>query len=69
MMQAQLVALDEQFQAKVLAEIQRYEQLARDKDALNARWDEQTRQLVEQHEKLLEEVAREFTLKQQACIF
>jgi hypothetical protein len=63
--QAQLAALDDQYQAKVLTEIQRYEELVREKDALNARWDEQTQQLIESHEHILQEVTDDFTAKLQ----
>ena len=55
-MQSQLSALDDQFQAKLLAESERYEELLLDKEALNERWDEQNKQLLQQHEQLLEEV-------------
>lgn len=58
-MQSQLSALDDQFQAKLLAESERYEELLRDKGALNERWDEQNKQLLQQHEQLLEEVTAE----------
>lgn len=63
--QAQLAALDDQYQAKVLSEIQRYEDLVRDKEALNAHWDDQMKQLVDSHEKLLQDVTDDFTVKLQ----
>ena len=65
--QAQLSALDDQFQSKQLAEADKYEELSREKEALNESWDEQNRQLLAQHEQLLEEVTTDFTAKQQAC--
>ena len=65
--QAQLSALDDQFQSKLLAEADRYEELSREKEALNESWDEQNRQLLAQQEQLLEEVTADFTAKQQAC--
>jgi CHAD domain-containing protein len=63
--QAQLAALDDQFQAKLLAEIHRYEGLVREKDALNTQWDEQTKHIIESHDRALEELMQEFALKQQ----
>ena len=66
--QAQLAALDDQYQAKVLSEIQRYEELVRDKEALNAHWDDQTKQLVDSHDKLLQEVTDDFTAKLQVVL-
>jgi len=64
--QTQLAALDDQYQSKVLSEIQRYEALVRDKDALNAQWDEQTRKLVESHDQLIQKVADDLNAKLQA---
>ena len=64
--QAQLSTLDDQFQSKLLAEADKYEELLREKEALNESWDEQNRQLLVQHEQLLEEVTADFTAKQQA---
>ncbi len=63
--QAMLAALDDQYQSKVLLEIQRYEELVREKDALNTRWDEQTQELIASHERLLQEVSDDFTAKLQ----
>ena len=64
-MQAQLSALDDQFQTKLAAEVERYDQLLRDKEALNVRWDEQNKQLLLQHERLLEEVTADCDAKVQ----
>lgn len=58
-MQAQLSALDDQFQAKLMAEQERYDELLRKKEALNDQWDEQNKQLLARHEQLLEEVTAE----------
>lgn len=63
--QAQLAALDDQYQSKVLSEIQRYEALVRDKHALNAQWDEQTKKLVERHDQLVQEVTDDLNAKLQ----
>ncbi len=63
--QAQLSALDDQFQTKLAAEAERYEELLRDKEALNERWDEQNKQLLLQHERLLEEVTADCDAKVQ----
>jgi cilia- and flagella-associated protein 57 len=49
--QAQLTALDSQYQAKIMAEVERYQALAQAKEALNAKWDEQNATLVDAHEK------------------
>ena len=48
---AQLAALDAQYQAKIMAEVERYQALAQEKEALNGKWDEQNATLVEAHEK------------------
>ena len=66
--QSQLSALDDQFQAKLLAESERYEELLRDKEALNERWDEQNKQLLQQHEQLLEEVTADCDDKVQVSL-
>ena len=63
--QAQLSALDDQFQTKLAAEAERYEELLRDKEALNERWDEQNKHLLLQHERLLEEVTADCDAKMQ----
>ena len=64
-MQAQLSALDDQFQTKLAADAERYDVLLRDKEALNERWDEQNKQLLQQQEQLLEEVTAECEAKVQ----
>lgn len=64
-MQAQLSALDDQFQTKLAAEVERYDELLRDKEALNVRWDEQNKQLLLQHEHLLEAVTADCDAKVQ----
>lgn len=64
-MQAQLSALDDQFQAKLVAEQERYDELLREKEALNDQWDEQNKQLLARHEQLLEEVTADCNAKVQ----
>lgn len=66
MVQAQLSALDDQFQARLAAETERQGELVREREALNARWDEQNRQLLQRHEQLLEEANADFTAQLQA---
>ena len=64
--QAQLAALDDQFQAKVLAEVERQGVLEAEKAELDARWDAQTRALVGGHDAAMQELTQDFTLRQQA---
>jgi hypothetical protein len=64
-LQAQLSALDDQFQAKLVAEQERYDELLREKEALNDQWDEQNKQLLARHDQLLEEVRVDCNAKMQ----
>jgi hypothetical protein len=64
--QAQLAALDDQFQAKVLAEAEARAGLERDKEALGARCAAELAALAGAHERELQEVAADFTARQQA---
>ena len=38
LLQAQLAALDGQYQQKIIAELERYQELVREREALNRRW-------------------------------
>jgi cilia- and flagella-associated protein 57 len=51
--QQQLGALDSQYQAKIMSEVERYQALLQEKELLNHKWDEQNATLVEAHEKVL----------------
>lgn len=51
--QQQLAALDSQYQAKIMSEVERYQALLQEKELLNHKWDEQNATLVEAHEKVL----------------
>ena len=44
-----------QYQHKIMAEVERYQQLMEEKELLNERWDEQNSLLVESHERLVQE--------------
>lgn len=50
--QQQLAALDSQYQAKIMSEVERYQALLQEKELLNHKWDEQNATLVEAHEKV-----------------
>lgn len=50
--QQQLTALDSQYQAKIMSEVERYQALLQEKELLNHKWDEQNATLVEAHEKV-----------------
>ena len=50
--QQQLAALDAQYQAKIMGEVERYQTLLQEKELLNKKWDEQNATLVEAHEKV-----------------
>ena len=63
--QAQLAALDDQFQARVLADAEARAALEREAEALNERWDAELRALAAQHEAALAEVAEDCTARQQ----
>lgn len=56
---SQLAALDGQYQAKLMAEVERYQGLLLEKEALNVRWDEQNALLVEAHEHVVAELAEQ----------
>ena len=45
--------------------MERYQQLLREKEVLNERWDEQNSLLVESHERVVEELTGEFSDKLQ----
>jgi len=61
--QQQLAALDSQYQAKIMAEVERYQALMQEKELLNHKWDEQNATLVEAHEKVVQEIAEEMEAK------
>lgn len=61
--QQQLAALDSQYQAKIIAEVERYQALMQEKELLNHKWDEQNATLVEAHEKVVQEIAEEMEAK------
>ena len=67
--QAKLAALDTQYQAKIMGEVERYQELAREKELLTERWDQQNSLLVESHERVVQELTQEFEQKLQvrAC--
>ncbi len=46
-----------------MAEVERYGELSRDKDAVNERWDEQNRLLLESQERLVREITEEYEAK------
>ena len=64
--QAQLAALDDQFQAKVLAEVERQAVLEAEKAELDARWDAAMRALTAGHDAAMQELTQDFALRQQA---
>lgn len=43
--------MEAQYQHKIMAEVERYQQLMEEKELLNERWDEQNSLLVESHER------------------
>ena len=63
--QAKLAALDTQYQAKIMGEVERYQELAREKELLTERWDQQNSLLVESHERVVQELTQEFEQKLQ----
>ena len=63
--QAKLAALDTQYQAKIMGEVERYQELAREKELLTERWDQQNSLLVESHERVIQELTQEFEQKLQ----
>lgn len=65
--QAKLAALDTQYQAKIMGEVERYQELAREKELLTERWDQQNSLLVESHERVIQELTQEFEQKLQVC--
>lgn len=48
-----------------MAEVERYQELTREKELLNEKWDEQNSLLVEQHERVIAEVTDEYEMKLQ----
>lgn len=63
--QAQLGALDDQFQAKVLAEVERQQLMEAEAAAAAARWDAQAREAEAAAAALLQEVTADFSQRQQ----
>ena len=61
--QQQLAALDAQYQAKIMTEVERYQTLLQEKEVLNQKWDEQNATLVEAHEKVVQEITEELEAK------
>jgi cilia- and flagella-associated protein 57 len=61
--QQQLAALDSQYQAKIMAEVERYQTLLQEKEMLNQKWDEQNATLVEAHERVVQEITEELEAK------
>jgi cilia- and flagella-associated protein 57 len=61
--QQQLAALDAQYQAKIMTEVERYQTLLQEKELLNQKWDEQNATLVEAHEKVVHEITEELEAK------
>jgi len=43
-----------------MAEVERFQQLAQEKEALNERWDEQNSLLVESHERVIAELTEDY---------
>jgi hypothetical protein len=46
-----------------MAEVERFQQLAQEKEALNERWDEQNSLLVESHERVIAELTEDYEAK------
>jgi hypothetical protein len=61
--QQQLAALDSQYQAKIMSEVERYQALLQEKELLNQKWDEQNALLVESHERVIQELTEEYEAK------
>jgi hypothetical protein len=61
--QQQLAALDSQYQAKIMSEVERFQALLQEKELLNHKWDEQNATLVEAHEKVVQEITEELEAK------
>ena len=64
-MQSQLTALDAQYQAKIMGEVERYQGLVKERDQLNTRWDEQNNLLVQSHERVIQDLTEEYDQKLQ----
>ena len=47
-------------QTRIMAELERFAELSREKDLLNERWDEQHTLLVESHERVVQEITEEY---------
>ena len=65
--QAQLAALDGQYQTKIMSEVERYQALAQEKEMLNQKWDEQNATLVEAHEKVVQVWSSDVLVAGAAC--
>lgn len=50
-------------QAKIMAEVERFQQLTQEKELLNERWDEQNSLLVESHERVIAELTEDYESK------
>ena len=55
--------LDTQYQAKIMAEVERYQALVQEKELLNERWDEQNGLLVDSHERVIAELTEDYEAK------
>ncbi len=55
-------------QTRVMAELERYAELSREKDLLNERWDEQHTLLVESHERVVQEITEEYEARLQVSL-
>ncbi|KAK9834356.1 hypothetical protein WJX84_006234, partial [Apatococcus fuscideae] len=60
---AQAAAAEAQYQTRIMAELERYAELSREKDLLNERWDEQHTVLVESHERVVQEITQEYEIR------
>jgi len=50
------------YQQKMMGEVERYQLLQEEKELINERWDEQNSLLVENHERLVQELTDEYVL-------
>ncbi len=48
------------YQQKMMGEVERYQLLQEEKELINERWDEQNSLLVENHERLVQELTDEY---------
>ena len=69
--QQQLAALDSQYQAKIMSEVERYQALLQEKELLNHKWDEQNATLLKPTKKcVLIAVCAAHQIQEQAfCTF